>query len=102
MKYTTLASMLGVTSAYSALFRRGTEDEKKFLIKEDLLGIRVFYDAYLQSLYNVHHSPSDFENCLDDFSVTNLENIGLLLTDPLILIEPKNWGSDIHTALELT
>ena len=60
MHYAAFASLMSLTSASVTTWVVGSEVEKKTLIKQDLQGVRKFYDAYMQSLYNVDASEGDY------------------------------------------
>ena len=91
MHYAAFASLMSLTSASVTTWVVGSEDEKKTLIKQDLQGVRKFYDAYMQSLYNVDASEGDYQSCLDEESLASLESVIYKNFDILAPIHPSDW-----------
>ena len=72
------------------------EDEKKTKIKDDVEGFKSFYDGYYKSFYKINHQDEKLDKCMDDSTITNMSNIGLMIEDPWAMFELKNIKTDLN------
>ena len=89
MKFRTIFALFGAAVAT-------TTNEKELVLREDLEGLKSFYDGYYKSFYKVNKSDSNLDKCMDDTTIHNMLSIGMLIENPLSLFSITNFTSNIQ------